>query len=508
MTKALLSPAAHSYAALGFIDRLGDEKDDPENGLKVSDEPVYLFASTITPWTFDEYNGIEDPVNSPEYHNTIKREMLFAKHITKKNAHLSIRRYNWKKNTVYSQWKYAENSLYSENWLSKDQPCYVFVESIKAVFLCISNNGGAKSIIAPKDKTFNTFTTLEDGYIWKYMYDLTDELYEEWANELFIPIPHNESEMTVKHKEILEEYNNIQYDSNSKNILEILILDKGEGYHHTYTHTTKVKITGDGVGAIAELVWDPVYVIEANGSRYATGDFTPRIVLKSPGKGYTFAKVEVECDEVDNNGNSVIKKPMQCAAIINPILYLGRNVINDLNAHHVSIKASFLGREDDTDKEEDIYDTKGGNFPASSPYRRIGLIKNVLLKDGTPLLDKKSRYYDIVKVDNCTDSIGILHIVEGIQTLTTATVWHTESINANVTMLYLIDRSGPFSVYKNDIAKSEYISIKDSNVTARLCDIIESNMDRTSGEFMYIENIKPIYRNNTQKETFLFTIEL
>lgn len=516
MSKASVTPAHHSFAALSFIDYLGDEKNDPLNGLAIAKEPVYIFASNILPWA-EEYQNLPDIENTPEYHHHIKKNILFAKHITKKNAHLSIRRYDWKPGVTYTEWKYDQNSLYPENWLSKSQPCYVFVETyeskdennnvktnfLRSVFMCISNNGGAISTIPPRNKDFESFTT-EDGYTWKYMYDIEEELYNEWANDEFIPIPTNDAELSQRNKELLSQYEEIKYDSKLKNIVEIKIIDQGEGYDRT--HGIVVQIDGDGTGALAELRWVVKETTDENNRPSYTWE--PKIYVTDSGKGYTQASVKILCYDKDNDGKSVVKRQMKAEAVINPITYLGSNIVNDMQAHFVSIKGTFDDIEGETDTSEDKYETNGGNFPVVAAYRRIGLIKNVKMKNGMPLLKNKSRYFDILKLNNTTGFIHSLSQIEGVTSFARATVWYSYNDASNDMFLYLINRTGYFTLDEYNVSNSEYISDVNTNVTGRVCGFVERNMDPLAGEIMYIENTPPIHRSLAQKETFLFTVEL
>lgn len=516
MSKASVTPAHHSFAALAFIDRLGDDVNDPANGLAIAEEPVYLFASNILPWA-EEYQNLPDVENTPEYHHHIKKNILFAKHITKKNAHLSIRRYDWREGIVYSEWKYDKNSVYPENWLSSSQPCYVFVEfyesldenggkkinPIRSVFMCISNNGGSYSTVPPTNKDFEAFVT-EDGYTWKYMFDIEEELYKEWANDEFIPVPSNESELSPRNKELLEKYNEIKYDSKLKNIVEVKITDYGEGYDRT--HGIIVQIEGDGTGALAELRWITKEVLDDENK--LTYIWAPQIYVIDSGKGYTQATVKISCYDKDNDGKSVVKRQMKAEAVINPITYLGSNIINDMQAHFVSIKGEFDDTEGETDRREDKFETNGGNFPVVAAYRRIGLIKNVTMRNGEPLLKNKARYFDILKLNNTTGFIHSLSQIEGVTSFAKATVWYSFNDSSNDMFLYLINRTGYFTMDEYNVSNSEYISDVNTNVTGRVCGFIERNMDPLAGEIMYIENTPPIHRSMAQKETFLFTVEL
>lgn len=503
--KAALTPSHHTFTAKAFIENLGDEIDDEEKGLKIAKDPVYAFAANIVPYREVIDSGIPDIENTPNYHEKVKRNILFTKHISKQNAHLSIRRYDWKQYTVYTQWSHNKNSMYPETWLSESQPCYVFVDTInekqvRSVFMCLSNNGGKASLVPPDKKDFHAFDT-PDGYIWKFMYEITDDLFEEWANSDFIPIPTSDDEITERNKELLNEYNNIKDDSSLKNITEIKITDYGEGYERA--HKIQVEIEGDGTGAYAELRWE----IKEGTTGRALSDWIPKIYLIDGGKGYNTASVNISCYDKDIKGEYVVKRPMKAEAVINPITFLGSDILNDMHARFVSMKVDFYGNEGETDRNEDIYKTNGGNFPTAAAYRQVGLIKNVKKANGDPLLNDKPRYFDIMKIDNVTGQINSLTIIQGIESNAKARVWYSYHDSSDVMYLYLIDRTDEFKFNALNYTKSEEISDVNTNVMGRIRGLVEKNMDPLAGELMYIENTTDIYRSRTQKEVFLFTIE-
>ena len=516
MSKALTTPLIRTFNALAFIEKLGDEKNDEKNNLKIADEPVYIFASNIMPW-LDEFNSLPDVETTEETYNSIKKNMLYVKHISKNNAHLVIPRHDWKSGTIYSEWRYDKNMLDPANWLSEKQPPFVFVETtnsdrrILSVFMCISNNANQISVTPPSVITHEIFNTA-DGYSWKYIYDIEVALYNEWASDKYIPIPHDESEMSERHKGVVEDYSKINKNSEFKNITQIKITNEGKGYKPN--SNIYVVIEGDGLGATAKLTWEKIKKYDEETKQFVeTNDQRPVINITNGGKGYTYAYANIICEDLNEDGLPIVESPMLTEVSINPVTFLGQNALHDLCPYHVSIKASFDGNEGDIDTEEEdipteyINNTLGGHFPTSAPYRRIGLIKNVKTIDGTDIYLKKPRYYDIIKLNNVSGNMNVLSTIKGIESLTKAQIWYAENINSYEMLLYVIGRTGNFKLFENDITKSEYIVDTNSNSTGRICDFIEKNVDQTSGEFLYIENVQPISRAIAQEEQFLFTIE-
>lgn len=180
----------------------------------------------------------------------IKTDSLFFKKVKPSDVSFVINRYDWTSGTVYTKWN---NTVDIRN-----QPFYVVVyDSVTTkhnVYKCIDNNNGAQSTVKPTGVSSNVLITA-DGYIWKFMYSITDSMMSAFATTTKIPVY---VAMT-------------SHFYNKGSISAISILDGGSGYQSNATIT----IVGDGTGAIATPV--------------ITNGVITGITMNSVGSGYTYA---------------------------------------------------------------------------------------------------------------------------------------------------------------------------------------------------------------------------
>jgi hypothetical protein len=109
-------------------------------------------------------------------------DMLGCVRISKSDACLMIPRYDWEQGQVYVQY----DDVVNLNNPFVPKKFYVMTAD-KRVYKCISNNYGAKSEYQPFSTSTSVVTTL-DGYKWKFMYQVPDDLYYKFATDTKIPI--------------------------------------------------------------------------------------------------------------------------------------------------------------------------------------------------------------------------------------------------------------------------------------------------------------------------------
>lgn len=289
-------------AAKKFVDRVGQ-----------TNNFIYTFIGKSTPWT-DE--------NSPPVPNDwIQAEidaydnMQYLKRVIANDVYQVIRRIDWKIANVYTPYKH--NSVLFDP-ANGSHPFYVVTDEWN-VYKCIGNAQGKPSIFKPTGRSKNIFAT-SDGYLWKYMYTVTSDLYKFNTNE-YIPVKATGATGATDY--------GIDY---------IEITNKGTGY----TGTTKtITITGSGTGATA-------YATVVNGS-------LGQVVITNRGSGYR------------NAAATVAAPATGVTATVNPIVSPpgghGKNPVYELGGHHVILVTRFV---DDSD----------GKFSISNDFRQIGLLEN------------------------------------------------------------------------------------------------------------------------------------
>jgi len=109
-------------------------------------------------------------------------DMLGAVRIGRSDVCLVIPRNQWQSGTVYTEYDDVVDLANPYN----PKQFYVTTSENK-VYKCISNAGGVSSTEQPTSTSTNIFCT-SDGYLWKFMYQIPDDLYYKFATDTRIPV--------------------------------------------------------------------------------------------------------------------------------------------------------------------------------------------------------------------------------------------------------------------------------------------------------------------------------
>lgn len=149
----------------------------------VEDSMYYFFVGNhLNP------NTVVTPTDNPKdttlnaYYN-----MIFGKRIQSNDIALMIQRYDYVANTAYAMYDHSDPILYDRNFF-----VVVHEGTQYDVFKCLDNNGGARSLITPSRLNVNLenddFYFPNDGYRWKYMYSVSDDIVDKFATPSYIPV--------------------------------------------------------------------------------------------------------------------------------------------------------------------------------------------------------------------------------------------------------------------------------------------------------------------------------
>lgn len=147
------------------------------DGLKARLEKgdVYLYAA-------DGISNVTTPApvaNSYAYSLETQNNILVGKKLISTDIYKMVKRNPWTQNTVYQRYACNCTNLNNRN--------YYVLTSHRRVYKCIDNNGDRPSLIEPS--TTDTMPTkLSDGYIWQYMYGLTEEQLQWLTTPDYIPV--------------------------------------------------------------------------------------------------------------------------------------------------------------------------------------------------------------------------------------------------------------------------------------------------------------------------------
>lgn len=152
-----------------------------------TDSTYYVFtANCVRP------AAVTSPIDSFNSDIDTFRNILFGNKIKPSNIRLMAKRYDWTINTVYSIYDPADTDLSSKMFyvVASDGLNY-------NVYKCLNNNGGAPSTVAPFGTDAEPIYSVDDGYVWKYMYTIDNSTFRIFATDNFIPVDDAQNDMNI-----------------------------------------------------------------------------------------------------------------------------------------------------------------------------------------------------------------------------------------------------------------------------------------------------------------------
>jgi hypothetical protein len=192
-----------------------------ESFSATSKDNYFLFLGRPTSWV-EPY----DDNNPPPVQDTLEqdleawRNMIALAKINKSNVVVGAARYNWEYSKVFDQFDHTVD-LYEEG---NERQFYCITDDLN-VYKCISNNYGTPSTIKPTAVTPEEQIT-QDGYVWKFMLKIREELYEFLTDE-FIPIEKLENILYSDERSL---QNNVRIGSIPSAIGNVVLVQFGGSY--------------------------------------------------------------------------------------------------------------------------------------------------------------------------------------------------------------------------------------------------------------------------------------
>ena len=470
------------------------------------------------------------PVDSFSYRSHSGDTMMFGKKISSANIRRIIRRVDWTSGSRYEIYRddYSAtnqspltqaNRLYDANY-------YVLNSDFK-VYVCIDNGSSGTNVLGNISQDEPTFTDLEpskagnsgDGYLWKYLFTVSPSDIIKFDSTEFITVPNNWS--TSIDSQIRAVRENGNSDVNLNQIKHVYIENAGTGYANGLAQ--EVDILGDGTGAKARV--DVV-----------NGKITD-VTVSAGGKGYTYGLVDLGT----LNSNVSATGRAKLIPIIPPGLGHGSDVYSELGTDKVIIYARF----DDSTKD----------FPVDTKFAQVGIVKNPT-KVGTDVVFSDNTFSSLQAFKFSTVS-GTPQVGEEISQVLTispntgkvATGFVASFDKETKVLKYFRDRSLQFN--KSSYDHTDYTGIStvgriyefESATTANDIEgktssfsgsvdttfskgtdnptgnklinlgvnfnagLSESEINKGSGEIIYLDNRPQIVRNSRQKEDIKIILE-
>lgn len=513
-------------------------------------------------------SGIErfDAVNSQSSDNEFKEKILFGKKVYSDDVHFMIKYYPWQRDQVYVQYDDAIDL--------EDQKFYAVVGPTNndtgdyRIFKCLFNNDGAK-VQAPPAWNANTDSQIyqtADGYLWKYMYDLSDLNFEAYNALGYIPIKSDEfvvdptanttggqvsdifvtnlddnlgytkvegslDQAPFANKQLFGKpddedisqiffyyYGQTLYVTNNDNAVTNLFDIEYYSYN-TATGIVEFRVDRDPVaaGVSANARWQilPKIKIEGDGSGASAIpviDTKGRIrstTLLNRGEGYNNIVARVVDPLYDFNPNDPTRTDTRAIlrAIISPIDGHAHDLIDEFHCHHFGLYAYITG-------EDNLA------IGANNTYSTIGLVKNPEFRDANNDIiappDTPGVFDNRIKVttDDYTKTAvnGVVQQLNSDNEVVFKGVVHDIDESSNT--LFIAEYMGPY-VNTANASNSLDLNLNLRNETGQFIrintpianNVVQPTYVQRSGRTYFFEDFFALPRTENSREEFKFVME-
>jgi hypothetical protein len=410
---------------------------------------LYLTYGKIDAWANDSSPGVANSSVATEYE--IWSNMIAGKKILGNDISHVIRRFNWTSDSKYIAYDHRNSNLYDGNTQ------FYVITSDYNVYKCLANNNGANSTAEPTAINTSTPTETSDGYIWKYMYTVSDSELLRFTTTNYMPvktIPANEGSLQW----------NVQENATEGAIYSIFVANGGMRY--TNTSNIVVLVSGDGSSATATATIN------------ATTQTVTAKTMTDYGHGDTFASL---------SSSAGAGTGAQGTAIISPPGGHGSNPIYELGGSNLMINPVIRG-------------TEGDILPATNDIRQISILKDPLKRDG----------------QNVSSNLIYMQAL----TLTTVgsgdyqqdeIVYQGPSVSSSVFSARVVswDSANGIAVVINTVGTPTTQSLIGATTTTSrfVSNIVQNELKPYTGQILYINNLMPIVRSSDQAEDYRIVLK-
>lgn len=529
-TSVLLSKARYKNAKQLVDTIIGNVVELTNDSNVYRDKAYYLFIGRPQPWADDNVPDLATDTLEDEYNAWYN--MTALKRLTAQNVRLAFKRINWTSGTVYDEYDDAVD-LSTKNF-------YVMTSQFN-VYKCISNNGGVASTDRPTQLSGIEETT--DGYKWKFMFTISQSDINTFSTPEYLPIAYDS---TVISNAVIGSIEHIKVETSGSGYTPNATLPVyvyGDG-NERQSETAKGTITIDGLGRVTSIAVDPLnngagysfpvvgqipvllrqvtstgtresafglamtdesgsiisVSVTLPGTEYVSGQQVDIIQSSCSAVAFTNSLGEISTAKVTVSGqnfrkaSAIVVASATTAATVRPIIspFRGHGASPDreLLAKYVLLNITLSANEG------------AGDFTVANDYRQIGLVEDPYSYGTTDIATATT--LNAKRTLNVTVTSGSFTTDEKIYGQTSgATGNYIDLIDTNV-LRYI----------KGDVTLSNVIDfqvgetiVSESGATATINSIVNPEVERFSGDILFINNRVPISRNEDQVETISFVLE-
>jgi hypothetical protein len=424
---------------------------------------------------WDSSETVPIPTDTPRTIRNLRHDLQSIKSAA--DCSFVIPRHNWSSGTIYS--------AYDDNFAAIPDNTYYVITEDNQVYICLQqakNNDGeaTTSTIKPAGTTTKPFKT-EDGYVWKFLYTLSAARANKFLSANFLPVEkildssnhNNLVDPADQLSPLIIQQALVQDSAVPGQIVGIAIVDGGSGYTGS---APNVVITGDGVRAAATafIANNKVVKIEMDSS-------TDSAITM--GQGYRNVDISF------SSGNATAR------AILGPDNGLGNDIRDDLKSTSLMFNTKPAGTED-------------SNFIVEQDFRQIALIRNPkAASNGAAFTNSSGRVLQFLKLS----AVGNSGLKDALITGQTSGAKALVDDVINDQLYFHQNETTGFKPFQ------ENEQIQGGGITATLeaagadadSDAFTiDDVDKLSGEVLYIENKAPTFRQANQTEDIKVVITL
>ena len=451
---------------------------------------MYMFIGRPISWTDD--NNPPTPVDSLNDEYDAYANMVALKKVSSTDVSHAIIRRDWTSGTRYDEYRHnytssnTANSGASTLWAST----FFVVTSDYNVYKVISNNNGANSTVMPTGTSTNILTT-GDGYKWKFMYSISASDVIKFVTSDFIPVKTIGAKAGVEGDvgglgTAASDDNSAQWDVENAavdgTIEHARVTAGGSSYGSDGNYN--VAVSGDGASGQLQVT-------------VSSGAITA-VTVNAVGSGYSVASID---NALLRTATSSSGTGAAFDVIISPKNGHGSDPVEELGGNYVIVNSRLE------------YAEGSGDFPTDNDFRQIGLIVNPTNAGGNTLssattLSALNRITlqsgaTMPAVDSTIASAA--SIVAGTAT---GKVVSVDSTNRYVYYLPHVDSVGNYNAFANSNGVFVGSSQKGTILASGGVSAAYPEVQRNSGDIVYLENRGAVARAADQIEDIKLIIEM
>lgn len=431
----------------------------------IADQSVYVGIAKSDVWSDSLADNTDSEAPTPlDTQNEIRdfqTNAIAYRLLTSADVSHVVPRHNWQSGNAYTAWDDRDNDIHLKEF-------YVVTDEFK-VYKCIEAGAGS-SVIKPTQTDINGPVTESDGYTWKYMYTIQANDADRYLTNNFMPV----KTVVIPDGGTINDLttdDQTQYSGQEAAktgttgaIYSIIVEDGGSGY----TSKPTVTVSGDGSGFNV----DAADITLNNGS-------IESIDVTAAGTGYTNAVVEI----TGGGGTGASAYP-----VLTPYSGHGGDPVRELGAFYSAVNTKLDGEQGN------------GDFIVDNDFRQIGLVMNPY-SYGTSSVATDGTLSALTSFNLTTHSgLQVNDYVTGSSSGTQAFI-DAYDVDTGVIKVHQNDKTG-----YGDFQVGE--TVNGSLGGSGVIDVINNpEIDRTSGELIFIESRSPVNRASTQIEDIKVIIE-